>query len=149
MKWREKLNLKTEKESWLTVLSCGRSNNVDCKKPFQHTWHVHAVFPKGGKTKTKMDDLRQDSQTGLLTEYFALCSEHFEASCFSRSVLIGTPVGQYTRCRKIHWTLITKEMREDLQIDFFPRNVLLTFLWDPLLPYQETSASKIPLTPPQ
>ena len=41
-----------------------------------------------------MDDLRlrQDSQTGLPTEYFALCSEHFEASCFSRSVLIGTPV---------------------------------------------------------
>ena len=39
-----------------------------------------------------MDDLRQDSQTDLPTEYFALCSEHFEVSCFSRSVLIGTPV---------------------------------------------------------
>ena len=39
-----------------------------------------------------MDDLRQDSQVGLPKEYFALCSEHFEASCFSRSVLIGTPV---------------------------------------------------------
>ena len=38
---------------------------------------------------------------------------------------------QYTRIRKIHWTLITQEMREDLQIDFFPRNVLWTFLWDP------------------
>ena len=87
-----------------------------------------------------MDDLHQNShaQTGLPTEYFALCSEHFEASCFSRSVLIGTPVDfkrfylekssvpsihQYTRSRKIHWTLITQEIREDLQIDFFPRNV--------------------------
>ena len=30
--------------------------------------------------KTKMDDLRQDSQTDLPTEYFALCSDHFEAS---------------------------------------------------------------------
>ena len=69
-------------------------------------------------------------QTGLPTEYFALCSEHFEALCFSRSVLIGTPVDfkgfycekvsvqQYRRSRKIHWTLITQEMREDLQIDF-------------------------------
>ena len=41
--------------------------------------------------KTKMDDLRQDSQTDLRTEYFAFYSDHFEAS-FSRSLLIGTPV---------------------------------------------------------
>ena len=39
-----------------------------------------------------MDDLHQASKTGLLTECFALCSEHFEALRFSRSVLIGTPV---------------------------------------------------------
>ena len=83
-----------------------------------------------------MGDLRQDShaQTGLPTEYFALCSEHFEASCFSRSVLIRTQwisrgftlrkvrYHQCTRSRKIHWTLITQEMSEDLQIDVFPRN---------------------------
>ena len=30
--------------------------------------------------KTKMDDLRQDSQTDLPTKYFALSSGHFEAS---------------------------------------------------------------------
>ena len=56
---------------------------------------------------------------------------------------------EYTRSRKIHWTLITQEMREDLQIDFLPRNVFWTFLWDPLLPYRETSASKIPPPPPK
>ena len=39
---------------------------------------------------------------------------------------------QYTRRGKIRWTLITQEMREDLQIDFFSRNVLWTFLWDPI-----------------
>ena len=41
-----------------------------------------------------MDDLHQDShaQTGLETKHFALCSEHFKSSYFSRSVLIGTPV---------------------------------------------------------
>ena len=56
---------------------------------------------------------------------------------------------QYTRSRKIHWTLITQEMREDLQIDFFPRNnVLWTFVWDPLLPYLETSVSN-PSPPPK
>ena len=41
-----------------------------------------------------MDDLHQDSHahTGLPVEYFALCSEHFKASCFSRSVFIRTLV---------------------------------------------------------
>ena len=41
-----------------------------------------------------MDDLHQDShaQTGQETKHFALCSEHFKSSYFSRSVLIGTPV---------------------------------------------------------
>ena len=41
-----------------------------------------------------MDDLHQDShaQTGLETKHFALCSERFKSSHFSRSVLIGTPV---------------------------------------------------------
>ena len=41
-----------------------------------------------------MEDLHQDShaQNGLPTEYFALCSGHFEALYFSRSVLIETPV---------------------------------------------------------
>ena len=54
---------------------------------------------------------------------------------------------EYTRSRKIHRTLITQEMREDLQIDFLPRNAFWTFLLDPLLPYRGTSVSKIP--PPQ
>ena len=99
-----------------------------------------------------MDDLHQDSQTGLPTEYFALCSEHFEASCFSRSVLIGTPVdfkrfylekGSYMQSRKIHWTLITQEMREDLQIDFFLTNILWTFVSDP------TKNHQYPKSPPQ
>ena len=41
-----------------------------------------------------MDDLYQDShaQTGLEMKHFALCSEHFKSSYFSRSVLIVTPV---------------------------------------------------------
>ena len=35
---------------------------------------------------------------------------------------------QHTRSQKFHWTLITHEMREDLQIDFFLRNIL----WGPI-----------------
>ena len=92
-----------------------------------------------------MDDLHQDShaQTGLETKHFALCSEHFKSLYFSRSVLIGhqwisrgftlrkVQYHQYTLSQKIHWTLITQELKEDLQIDFFPRNILWMFLWDP------------------
>ena len=88
------------------------------------------TFLKEAKRKQKWTDLRQDSQTGLPTEYFGLCSEHFEASCFSRSVLIGTPVdfkrfylekgsvpSIYAK-PKDSLVLITQEMREDLQINF-------------------------------
>ena len=107
-----------------------------------------------------MDDLRQDShaQTGQETKHFALCSEHFKSSYFSRSVLIGTPVdfkrfyleegsvpSIYTK-PKIHWTLITQEMMEDLQIDFFPEKRSLDVS---LGPYRETSVSKIPIPPPK
>ena len=77
-----------------------------------------------------MDDLRQDSQTGLPTEYFALCTEHFEPSCLLGHQWISrgftsrkVQCDQHTRSQKIPWTMITQEIREDLQIDFFPRKV--------------------------
>ena len=91
-----------------------------------------------------MDDLHQDShaQTSLPTEYFVLCSDHFEASCFSRSVLIGTPV-DFKRfyLEKGSVPSIYAKPKDSLDIDysrnegrlanrFFPRNVLWTFLWD-------------------
>ena len=79
-----------------------------------------------------MDDLHHDShaQTGLETKHFALCSEHFESSISGEVCLLGhqwisggftlrkVKYHQYTRSRKINWTLITQDMREDLQIDF-------------------------------
>ena len=101
-----------------------------------------------------MVDLRQDSQTGLPTEYFALCSEHFEASCFSRSVLIGTPV-RFKRfyLEKGSVPSIYATPKDSLDIvyprnegrltnRFFPRNVLWTFLWDP------TEKRQYPKSPP-
>ena len=157
MKWRGKLNLKTEEESWLTVLCCRRPNKASCiNRLFQHTWHLYAHFPKGGKTKTKMDDIRQDSQTGLPTEYFTLCSEHFEASCFSRSVLIGRLV-DFKRFEKHSVPSVDAKGKDSLDTDyprnegrlanrFFPEKGSLDVS---LRPYRETSVSKIPLPPPK
>ena len=45
---------------------------------------------------------------------------------------------QYTRSLKIHWTLITQQIREDMQIDFSRE----TFLWDP------TEKRQYPKSPP-
>ena len=105
----------------LTLLCCRRPNKVSCKNHSNTPFHAH--FHKGGKTKTKMEDLGQDSHTGLPTEYFALCSEHFdEASCFSRSVLIGTPVDFKRFClEKGSVPSIYAKPKDLLDIDY-PKN---------------------------
>ena len=101
-----------------------------------------------------MDDLHQDSQTGLPTEYFALCSEHFEASCFSRSVLIGRPV-DFKRFKKRSVLSMDEKGKDSLDTDyprnegrpanrFFPEKRSLDVS---LGPYRETSVSKISLPP--
>ena len=71
-----------------------------------------------------MEDLRQDSQTGLPKEYFALCSKHLKHRVSAEVCLLGhqwisrgftlrkIQYHQYTRSQKIHWTLITQEMRK-------------------------------------
>ena len=94
-----------------------------------------------------MDDLHQDShaKTGLPTEYFALCSEHFEASSFSRSVLIGTPV-DFKRfyIEKGSAPSIYMKPKDSLDIDYksiFPEKRSLDVS---LGPYRETSVSKSP-----
>ena len=107
-----------------------------------------------------MDDLHQDSheQTGLPTEYFALCSEHFEALCFSRSVLIGTPV-DFKRfyLEKGSVPLVYTKPKDSLDIDYSRNEGRLASRFFPekrplgvsLGPYLETSVSKIPLPPPK
>ena len=83
-----------------------------------------------------MDDLRQDPQTGLPKEYFALCSEHFEASCFSRSVLIGTTV-DFKRFEKCSVPSKDAKGKDSLDTDYPSLDVSLG-------PYRETSVSKNP-----
>ena len=98
-----------------------------------------------------MDDLCQDSQTDLPTEYFALCSEHFEASCFSRSVFIGTPV-DFKWFEKRSVPSIYAKGKDSLDTDypsnegrlanrFFPEKRSLDVS---LRPYRETSVSNPP-----
>ena len=106
-----------------------------------------------------MDDLQQDShaQTGLPTEYFALCSEHFEALCFSRSVLIGTTV-DFKRfyLEKGSVPSIYAKPKASLDIDYLRNEGRLANRFFPdecsldvsLGPYRETSVSKI-APPPQ
>ena len=92
-----------------------------------------------------MDDLHQDShaKTGLESKHFALCSEHFKSSYFSRSVLIGTPV-DFKRFYLEEGSVssVYTKPKDSLDIDysrnegrlanrFFPRNVLWMFLSDP------------------
>ena len=102
-----------------------------------------------------MDDLCQDSQSGLPTEYFALCSKHSEASCFNRSVLIGTSV-DFKRFEKCSVPLIRHEGERFIGHTDYPRNegrlanriFLEKHSLDVSLgPYQETSVSKISLPP--
>ena len=89
-------------------------------------------------------------------EYFALCSEHFEVLCFSRSVLIGTPM-DFKRfyLEKCLVPPIYMKPKDSLDIDcprnegrlenrFFPEKRSLDVS---LGPYRETSVTKIP--PPQ
>ena len=105
-----------------------------------------------------MDDLRQDSLTGLPTEY--LVPEYLEESCFIRSVLIGTPVDfkrfylhsvPWQRFSTInireaerfigHW--LTKKWGKTCKSIFPKKRSLDVFLG----PYRETSVSKIPPPP--
>ena len=107
-----------------------------------------------------MDDLHQDShaQTGLETKHFALCSEHFKSSYFSRSVLIGTPV-DFKRFNLEEGSVpsIYTKPKDSLDIDysrnegrlanrFFPEKRSLDVS---LGPYRETSVAKIPSPPPK
>ena len=87
-----------------------------------------------------MDDLRQDSQTDLPTEYFASALSIFK-HCFCRNLLIGTPV-DFKRFEKRSVPTIDAKGKDSLDNDY-PRNegrlanrfsqinVLWTFLWNP------------------
>ena len=142
VKWRGKLNLKTEEESRLTVLCRRRPNKVSCRSHSNTPGISMQAFPEEAKRKQTWTTFAR-IQTGLPTEYFALCSEHFEVSCFSRSLLIETPVD----CKRFYLEKspvpsIYAKPKDSLDIDyprnegrlanrFFPRTVFGRFFGTP------------------
>ena len=149
MKRRGKLHLKAEEESWHTVLRCRWPNKVSCKSHSSTSGISMHTFPK--EAKQKKDG--RPSPGFTCTDWPALCSEHFEALYFSRSVLIGTPVDfQRFYLEKGSIPSIYAKPKDSLDIDF-PKNEgrLANRLFPEkpsLRPYRETSVSKIS-PPPQ
>ena len=135
MKWRGKLNLTTEEESWHTVLCCRRPNKASCKNHSSTPGISMHAFPKATKRRQKWTTFTRIHMHRLSRQRNTLpCAPSILKHRVSAGVcLLGHQwisrgftlrkfqYHQYTRSRKIHWTLITQEMREDLQIDFFSR----------------------------
>ena len=144
MKWRRKLNLKTGERSWHTGLCCRRPNKVSCKNHSSTPGLSMHAFLKEAKRRQKWTTFTRIHMHRLACQRNTLsCAPSILKHRVSAQVcLLGhqwisrgftlrkVQYYQYKRSRKIHWTLITQELREDLQIDFFPGNVLWTFLWD-------------------
>ena len=144
MEWRGKLNLKTGEKRWHTVLCCRRPNKVSGKIHSSTLGISMHAFLKEAKQKQKWTTFTRIHMHRLACQQNTLpCAPSILKHRVSAEVcLLGhqwisrgftmrkVQYHQYTRSQKIHWTLITQEMRKDLQIDFFPKNVLWTFLWD-------------------
>ena len=145
MKWRGKLNLKTGEKSWHTVLCCSRSNKVSRRNHSSTPGISIHAFQKEAKQKqiwttfTRIHMHRLAWNRNTLPCALSILNYRISAEVcllghqwISRGfTLRKVQYHQYKRSQKIHWTLITQEMREDLQIDVFPRNVLWMFLSDP------------------
>ena len=126
VKWRGKVNLKTEEESYLTVLCCRRPNKVSCKNHSNTSDISMHTFLKEAKRKQKWTTFTRIHRLACQRDTLP-CAPSILKHCVSAEVcLLGhqwisrgftlekVQYHQYTRSQKIHWTLITQEMREDL-----------------------------------
>ena len=160
VKWRGKLNLKTVEKSWHTVLCCSRSNEVSCRNHSSTPGISIHAFQKEEKqnqiqtTFTRIHMHRLAWKRNTLPCALSILNHRISAEvCLLGHQWISgvftlrkVQYRQYTRSQNIHWTLITQEMREDLQIVFLPRNVLWMFLWDST---EKRQYPKSPPPPPQ
>ena len=147
---------KNRRKSWHTVLCFRRPNKVSCKNHSSTPGISIHAFQKEAKRKQKWTTFTRIHMHRLAWKRNTLpCALSILNHRTSAEVcLLGhqwisggftlrkVQYHQYTRSRKIHWTLITQEMREDLRTEFFPRNVLWTFFWDP------TEKRQYPKSPP-
>ena len=159
MKWRGKLNLKTEEESWFTVLCCRRPNKVSCINHSNTPGISMHTFTKEGKRKQKWTTFarihRLACQWNSLPCAPSILKHRVSAEVcllghqwISRGFTLKTvQYHQYTRSRRIHWTLITQEMREDLQIDFSQETFFGRFFGTSSFPTEKRQYPKSP--PPQ
>ena len=128
VKWRGTLNLKTEEKSWHTVLCYRRRNKVSCKSHSSTLGISMHAFPKEAKRKQKWTTFTRIHMHRLACQQNTLpCAPSILKHRVSAEVcLLGhqwisrgfalrkVQYHQYTRSRKIHWTLITQEMRESI-----------------------------------
>ena len=149
---------KNRRKSWHTALCCRRPNKASCKNHSSTPGISMHTFPKEAKLKQKWITFTRIHMHRLACQWNTLpCAPSILKHRVSAEVcLLGhqwisrgftlrkVQYHQYRRSRKIHWTLITQEMREDLQIDFFPKKRSLDVS---LGPHRETSVSKIPPPP--
>ena len=154
MKWRGKLNLKAGEKGWHTVLCCRRPNKVSCRNHSSTPGISMHAFPKEAKRKQKWTTFARIHRLACQRNTLPCAPSVLKHRVSAEVCLLGhqwisrgftltkVQYHQYTRSRKIHWTLIAQEMREDLQIGFFPEKRSFDVS---LGPYRETSVSKIPL----
>ena len=143
MKWRGKLNLKTEEESWLTVLYCRWPNKVSCKNHSNTPGISMHTSLKEAKRKQKWTTFARIHRLACQRNTLPCAPEHFEASCFSRSVLIRTPVDFKRFClEKGSVPSIYAKSKDPLDTDyprndgrlanrFFPKKRSLEVFWGP------------------
>ena len=127
--WRGKLNLKIE-EGWLPVLYCRRPNKVSCKNHSNTPGISLHTFPWEVKRKQKWTTFASIHRLTCQRNTLPCALSILKHRVLAEVCLLGhqwiykgftfrkDQYHQYTRSRKIHWTLITQEMKEGLQIDF-------------------------------
>ena len=125
VKWRGKLNLKTRENSWHTVLSYRRPNKLSCKNHSSTPGISMHAFPKEAKRKQTWTTFTRIHRLACQRNTLPCASSILKHHVSTEVCLLGhqwisrgfalrkVQYIQYTRSRKIHWRLITQEMRED------------------------------------
>ena len=126
MKWREKLNLKTEEESWLTVLCCRRPNKVSCRNHSKTPGISMHIFPKDAKRKQKCTTFARIHRLACHRNTLPCAPSILKHRVSAEVCLLGHQWISRSFTSKSFSTIniweaerfTEREMREDLQINF-------------------------------
>ena len=162
VKWRGKINLKTEEESYLTVLCCRRPNKVSCKNHSSTPDISMQTFLNEAKRKQKWMTFARIHRLpcqwnnlpcapSILKHYVSeevcLLGHQWNSRGFTltRYLEKGSVPSIYEKPKDSSDTDYPRNERR-LANRFFPRNVLWMFLGDPTVKRQY---SKSPPPPPK